>query len=187
MSEKEEPIASDENENVQAEEETTETTTEESAEEQKSEEPEEENFEAKYKEMNDKYLRLYSEFDNFRKRTAKEKIDLIQSGGEAVVKELLPVLDDFDRAIKSNETTEDPTALKEGFSLISTKFKGALVKKGLEEMKTIGEVFDADLHEALTNIPAPSEDMKGKVVDELEKGYQLNGKIIRFAKVVIGN
>jgi molecular chaperone GrpE len=178
MSEKEEPLQDDENITAQAEEQVEQTATHENL---------DDSFEAKYLEMNDKYLRLYSEFDNFRKRTSKEKIDLIQSGGEAIFKELLPVLDDFERAIKSNENTEDVDALKEGFNLIATKFKASLVKKGLEEMITVGEVFNADFHEALTSIPAPSEAMKGKVVDELEKGYKINGKIIRFAKVVIGN
>ncbi len=141
----------------------------------------------KIAEQNDKFLRLYSEFDNFRKRTAKEKIELIQSGGEDVFKVVLPILDDFERAIKSNADTTDINAVKDGINLIYNKFKLALTQKGLEEMKSMGEVFNADVHEAITNIPAPSEDMKGKIVDELEKGYSLNGKIIRFAKVVTGN
>lgn len=143
-------------------------------------------LQVKLDEMNDKYLRLYSEFDNFRKRTAKEKIDLIQTGGEDVFKSILPVIDDFERAIKSNTETSDVKAINDGVNLIYHKLKTTLSQKGLEEMKSIGENFDADLHEAITNIPAPSEDMKGKVIDELEKGYSLNGKIIRFAKVVIG-
>ncbi|MCE3280199.1 MAG: GrpE protein [Bacteroidetes bacterium] len=128
-------------------------------------------LESKVNELNDKYLRLYSEFDNFRKRTAKEKTDLIQAGGEDVFKSILPVIDDFERAIKSNSEISDVNAVND---------------KGLEQMKTVGEPFDADIHEAITNIPAPTEDLKGKVVEELEKGYTLNGKIIRFAKVVIG-
>lgn len=142
---------------------------------------------AKVNELNDKYLRLYSDFDNFRKRTAKEKIELIQSGGEDVFKSMLPVLDDFERAIKSNAEIQDINSIKEGFTLIFNKFKNTLTQKGLAEMKSAGEPFNTDLHEAITNIPAPSEDLKGKVVDELEKGYTLNGKVIRFAKVVIGN
>jgi molecular chaperone GrpE len=137
-------------------------------------------------ELNDKYLRLYSEFDNFRKRTAKEKMDLIQSAGEDVFKSILPVLDDFERAIKSNTETTDVKAVNDGVNLIFNKLKTTLQQKGLSEMKTVGETFDADVHEAITNIPAPSDDLKGKVVEELEKGYSLNGKIIRFAKVVIG-
>lgn len=142
---------------------------------------------AKVDELNDKYLRLYSEFDNFRKRTAKEKLELIQAGGEDVFKSILPVIDDFERAIKSNSETSDVKAVNDGVSLIYNKLKSTLTQKGLEEMKAAGEPFNADVHEAITSIPAPSEDLKGKVVDELEKGYMLNGKIIRFAKVVIGN
>jgi molecular chaperone GrpE len=142
---------------------------------------------AKVAELNDKYTRLYSEFDNFRKRTAKEKKEIIEAGGEDVFKSLLPIIDDFDRAIKSNAEATDVKAINDGVHLIYNKFKTTLHQKGLAEMKAAGEVFNPDIHEAITNIPAPSEDMKGKVVDELEKGYTLNGKIIRFAKVVIGN
>ena len=141
---------------------------------------------AKADEINDKYLRLYSEFDNFRKRTAKEKIELIQSAGEDVFKSILPVLDDFERAMKSNTESTDVKAVNDGVNLIFSKLKSSLTQKGLSEMKTVGETFDADIHEAITNIPAPTDDLKGKVVEELEKGYSLNGKIIRFAKVVIG-
>jgi molecular chaperone GrpE len=143
-------------------------------------------LEAKVSELNDKYLRLYSEYDNFRKRTAKEKVELIQTAGEDVFKSILPVMDDFERAIKSNSEISDVKAVNDGVTLIYNKLKSTLTGKGLQEMKTLGETFDADIHEAITNIPAPSEDLKGKVVDELEKGYSLNGKIIRFAKVVIG-
>lgn len=144
-------------------------------------------LQAKVDELNDKYLRLYSEFDNFRKRTAKEKIELIQTGGEDVFKSILPVMDDFERAIKSNAETTDVKAVNDGVNLIFHKLKSTLTNKGLEEMKSLGEVFNPDIHEAITNIPSPSEDQKGKVLDELEKGYSLNGKIIRFAKVVIGS
>ena len=143
-------------------------------------------LEAKVAELNDKYLRLYSEYDNFRKRTAKEKVELIQTAGEDVFKSILPVIDDFERAIRSNSETSDVQAVNDGVNLIYNMLKNTLTQKGLQEMKTLGETFDADIHEAITNVPAPSEDMKGKVVDELEKGYSLNGKIIRFAKVVIG-
>jgi molecular chaperone GrpE len=143
-------------------------------------------LQSKVNELNDKYLRLYSEFDNFRKRTAKEKLELIQSGGEDVFKSILPVIDDFERAIKSNSGISDVNAVNDGVNLIYNKLKSTLTQKGLEEMKSAGEPFNADIHEAITNIPAPSEDLKGKVVEELEKGYTLNGKIIRFAKVVIG-
>ncbi len=142
---------------------------------------------AKIDELNDKYLRLYSEFDNFRKRTAKEKIELMQTAGENVFKTMLPVVDDFERAVKSNAEINDAPAIKEGVNLIYNKLKNSLTQKGLEEMKSIGEPFNTDLHEAVTNIPAPSDDLKGKVIEELEKGYYLNGKVIRFAKVVIGS
>ena len=144
-------------------------------------------LQAKVAELNDKYIRLYSEFDNFRKRTSKEKLELIQSGGEDIFKSVLPILDDFERAIKSNAETDDINAVKDGVNLIFNKFKSTLTQKGLEEMKSMGEHFNADIHEAITSIPAPAEQMKGKVVDELEKGYSLNGKIIRFAKVVTGS
>jgi len=165
-------------ENAAEEQKTTETAAEEIAPEA--------DYQAKINELNDKYLRLYSEFDNYRKRTAKEKIDFMKTAGEDVFKALLPVLDDFERAIKTNAEIKDIEGAKEGFNLIYNKLKSTLTQKGLEEMKSMGEVFDSDIHEAITNIPAPSDDMKGKVVDELEKGYSLNGKIIRFAKVVIG-
>lgn len=144
-------------------------------------------LQTKVDELNDKYLRLYSEFDNYRKRTAKERIELIQTAGEDVFKSLLPVVDDFERAIKSTNETTDAKTISDGVHLIYNKLRNTLMQKGLEEMKSLGEVFNADVHEAITGIPAPSEELKGKVVDEVEKGYTLNGKIIRFAKVVIGN
>lgn len=144
-------------------------------------------LQTKVDELNDKYLRLYSEFDNYRKRTAKERIELIQTAGEDVFKSLLPVVDDFERAIKSTTETTDAKTISDGVQLIYNKLKNTLTQKGLEAMKSQGEVFNADVHEAITSIPAPSEELKGKVVDEVEKGYTLNGKIIRFAKVVIGN
>jgi len=144
-------------------------------------------MQAKIDELNDKYLRLYSEFDNFRKRTAKEKVELIQTGGENVFKSMLPIVDDFERAIKSNADITDVKIISDGMNLIYNKFKNTLTQKGLEEMKSLGEPFNTDLHEAITNIPAPTDDLKGKVIEELEKGYTLNGKVIRFAKVVIGS
>ncbi|AFD06026.1 nucleotide exchange factor GrpE [Solitalea canadensis] len=134
---------------------------------------------------NEKYLRLYAEFDNFRRRTSKERVDLIQSAGKDVIKSLLPILDDFDRAFKSFEGKENDPAI-EGVILIANKFKNALTQQGVKEMEAIGLPFDADLHEAITNIPAPSDDMKGKVIDVVEKGYYLNDKVIRYAKVVVG-
>lgn len=145
------------------------------------------NFEAKIAELNDKYLRLYSEFDNYRKRTIKEKSDIIRSAGEDVFKAIMPTIDDFERAIKANETVTEVEPIKEGISLIYHKLKMACTAKGLEAMDSIGKPFDADFMESITSIPAPSEDMKGKVIDEVEKGYKLGDKVIRFAKVVVGS
>ena len=138
------------------------------------------------KEMHEKFVRLYSEFDNFRKRTAKEKIEITKTASENVLKDLLPVLDDFERAIANNKDLDDPKALKEGFELIHNKLFKNLEAKGLKRMESQGDLFDVDKHEALTNIPAPKKNLKGKVVDVVEKGYLLNDKVIRFAKVVVG-
>lgn len=135
---------------------------------------------------NDKYLRLYAEFDNYKRRTSKERLELLQTAGKDVIVDLLPVLDDFERAVKSMETATDVQAVKEGVMLIQNKLKNILTGKGLKEMNSVGTPFDAEIHEAITNIPASSEDMKGKVMDEVEKGYYLNDKVIRFAKVVVG-
>ncbi len=145
------------------------------------------NYEAKIAELNDKYLRLYSEFDNYRKRTIKEKSDIIRSAGEDVFKAIMPSIDDFERAIKANETVTEVEPIKEGISLIYHKLKLACTAKGLEPMDTIGKPFNADYMESITSIPSPSEDMKGKVIDEVEKGYKLGDKVIRFAKVVVGS
>jgi molecular chaperone GrpE len=138
-------------------------------------------------ELNDKYLRLFSDFDNYRKRTAKERIELAKTAGEDFFKAVLPVLDDFERGLKAMNEAADLNALKEGVDLIYNKLNATLAAKGLEPLTSIGLAFDADIHEAITNIPAPSEDMKGKVVDEVERGYALNGKVIRYAKVIVGN
>lgn len=140
----------------------------------------------KIDELNDKYLRLYSEFDNYRKRTAREKIDIIQTAGGDIIKELLPVLDDFERAIKSNEKIDDSEKLKEGFELIHHKLLHNLQRKGLTMMEAMGAPFDPEIHEAITKIPSPSPELKGKVVDVAEAGYYLNGKVLRYAKVVVG-
>jgi molecular chaperone GrpE len=141
----------------------------------------------KLAEQNDKYLRLFSEFDNYRKRTSKERLELSDLVAGNVITDLLPVVDDFDRAFKAMETKSDEEkSMLEGFTLIYNKFKNILNKRGLEPMKAVGENFDTDFHEALTNIPAPEEKLKGKVVDEIEKGYLFKGKVIRFAKVVVG-
>ncbi len=136
--------------------------------------------------LNDKYLRLFSEFDNYRKRTMKERLELTKTASQEVIEDLLPVLDDFERAIKAIEMHEQGKNSAEGIKLIYNKFNNILGRKGLEPMKSVGEPFDTDYHEAVTNIPAPEEDLKGKVVDEIQKGYLLNGKVIRFAKVVVG-
>lgn len=136
---------------------------------------------------NDRYLRLYAEFDNFRRRTAKEREEARKSEGKDVIVALLPVLDDFDRAIRSMENTTDIAAVKEGVVLIQNKLKNVLAQKGLKEMQSIGSIFDPEIHEAITNIPAPAEDQKGKVIDEMEKGYYLNDKVVRFAKVIVGS
>ena len=146
----------------------------------------EEKLKDELSQANDKYLRLYAEFDNYRRRTTKERAELLQTAGKEVIVALLPVLDDFERAIKSMEKATDIVSVKEGVALVQHKIKSILTQKGLKEMEARGAAFDADIHEAITNIPAPTDDLKGKVVDELEKGYYLNDKVVRFAKVVVG-
>lgn len=141
---------------------------------------------AKFAELNDKYLRLFSEFDNHRKRTAKEKLDLTATASENVIKDILPVLDDFERALQNMEKNGNEADLQ-GVTLIFNKLKDTLKKKGLEEIEAMDADFNTDEHEALTMIPAPEEDKKGKVLDVIQKGYKLNGKVIRFARVVVGN
>lgn len=138
-------------------------------------------------ELKDKYLRLYADFENFRRRTAKEKLDLISNANEGVLKALIPVVDDFERAMQSIDSTDDIAAVKEGVSLIYNKLYKTLEGKGLKPMVSRGEPFNADLHESVTQFPAPSDDLKGKVIDEIEKGYYLNDKVIRFAKVIVGS
>jgi molecular chaperone GrpE len=147
----------------------------------------EEEYQLKVNELNDKYLRLYSEFDNFRKRTFKEKIDLSRTASEEVIKDLLPVLDDFDRAMSAMQATDQLEPVKEGIQLIHAKMKAVFAAKGLQEIKSMGEEFNTDFHEAITSIPAPSEELKNKVVDEVQKGYMLHDKVIRFSKVVTGS
>lgn len=136
-------------------------------------------------EQKDKYLRLSAEFDNFRKRTLKEKAELIKNGGEKAISAILPVLDDFERALQNMEKAEDVKAVAEGVELIFQKFHKILSQEGLEEMKPIGETFNTDFHEAIALVPAPSEDQKGKVLDCVQTGYKLNDKVIRHAKVVV--
>lgn len=146
-----------------------------------------EKLQAEAAEWKDKYLRLYAEFDNFRARSSREKIALISTATEGLMKDLLPVLDDFERSLKAMESSADVDSLREGVQLVFHKFSGLLQQKGLKAMEAIGKPFDADFHEAVTQIPAPDPAQKGQVIDELEKGYSLNDKTIRFAKVIIGS
>ncbi|MBD3637841.1 MAG: nucleotide exchange factor GrpE [Crocinitomicaceae bacterium] len=152
----------------------------------KSEETKEKSLEEKYEELQSKYLLLYSDFDNFRKRTIKEKAETLSRASGDVIKDLLVVLDDFERAISTNENVDDPEAVKEGFKLIHHKMLNILQSKGLEAMDAKGEPFDSDKHEAITQIPVEDEDQKGKVVDVVERGYNLKGSVLRYAKVVVG-
>lgn len=140
----------------------------------------------KNEELIDKYRRLYADFDNFKKRSAKEWLEKNKEAGRDVIAELLPVLDDFERALKTGKSAESVDAMRQGSELIFSKLKKNLEQKGLEPMVSIGEPFDPDRHDAITEIPAQKEEDKGKVLDEIEKGYLLNGKIIRHAKVVVG-
>ena len=146
----------------------------------------ERDFEAELLEKDDKYLRLYAEFENYKRRTLAERIELFKTAGQEIMLAMIPVLDDFERALKAMENATDVASVKEGIDLVSHKFKNTLVAKGLKPMESIGQAFNADLHEAITNIPAPSEDMKDKIIDEVEKGYYLGDKVIRYAKVVVG-
>ncbi|PYF73880.1 nucleotide exchange factor GrpE [Pedobacter nutrimenti] len=147
----------------------------------------EEKLEQENTALNDKYLRLFAEFDNFKRRTQKERVELLQTAGKDVIISLLPVLDDFDRANKAMENATDVASISEGVQLVHHKLKNILAQKGLKEMESNSAPFDTDLHEAITKIPAPNDELKGKVIDVLEKGYTLNDKVIRFAKVVVGS
>lgn len=136
---------------------------------------------------NDKYARLFAEFDNYKKRTSKERVDLIQSASKDVLNKLLPVLDDLDRALSAMQTAQDIESVRQGIDLVNQKFRKTLLQEGLKEMDDIiGKPFDPEFQEAITAIPSPSEDLKNKVIDVVEKGYFLNDKVVRFAKVVIG-
>ena len=147
----------------------------------------EEQLEKEVVELKDKHLRAFAEFENFKKRTAKERIELYRNAGLEFFEAMLPILDDFDRAVKHREDSQDAEELKKGIDLIQSKLVGILDQKGLKPMESsIGKAFDTDFHEAITQIPAPSDDLKGKVIDETEKGYLLNDKVIRYAKVVVG-
>ncbi len=141
---------------------------------------------AELAEQKDQHMRLYAEFDNFRKRSMKERADYLKSAGSDVIISLLPIIDDFERALKASAHIDEKEPMKEGMTLVYHKLKLSLEQKGLKAMNTIGTDFDVDVHEAITNIPA-GDDMKGKVVDELEKGYWFNDKVIRHAKVVVGS
>ena len=145
-----------------------------------------EELNTKLAELTDKHLRLQAEFDNFRKRTIKEKADLIKSGGESVLVNILPVIDDFERALEMMKNISDEDTGKQGTLLIYNKFKEFLKQNNVKEIEALNQDFDVDLHEAITKIPAPDEKLKGKVVDVVQKGYMLNDKVIRFSKVVIG-
>jgi molecular chaperone GrpE len=145
-----------------------------------------EELEDKLKDLSDKHLRLQAEFDNFRKRTVREKADLIKSGGESVLTGILPVIDDFERAIQLLKDVPEEDAGKQGTLLIYSKFREFLKQNNVKEIDALHQVFDVDHHEALTKIPAPEEKLKGKVVDVIQKGYTLNDKVIRYAKVVVG-
>lgn len=144
---------------------------------------EEEKLRAQLAEANDKLLRAVAEFENYRRRTSKERMELIKTAGSEMVISMLPILDDFERALKFSQNEEG----KSGVELIYQKLKSTLESKGLKRMESIGQDFDAEVHEAITNVPAPSEDMKGKVIDEAECGYLMHDKVIRFAKVIVGS
>ncbi len=151
-----------------------------------TDESESEKLRSELQEQKDKYLRLFAEFDNYKRRTAKERIELMQTAGKEVITSMLDVLDDCDRAEKQMQSTNDLTQIKEGVQLVFNKLRTTLTSKGLKAMESVKTEFDVEKHEAITEIPAPTEDLKGKVVDEVTKGYYLNDKLIRFAKVVVG-
>lgn len=161
-------------------------TTEETPSETELLEAEVEKLKAEKAELNDKYLRMFAEFQNYKRRTAKEKLGIIQTAGRDVIKALLPVVDDFNRAKKAADADDSIEAFSEGVQLVYEKLHRVLEQKGLKTLETNGKVFDADIHEALTEIPAPTEDLKGKIIDTIESGYALNDKIIRYAKVIVG-
>jgi molecular chaperone GrpE len=153
---------------------------------EKATEKQEKSDQEKLQEMQDKYLRLTAEYDNYRKRTLKEKMELTKSAGEDILNGLLPVMDDFERALQSIDDSDDLEAVKKGIHLIYSKFKDFMKQNGVKEIEAKEQEFDTDKHEAVSKIPAPSEELKGKVVDVVQKGYYLNDKILRYSKVVIG-
>lgn len=147
---------------------------------------EEETLQEKYDELNNNFLRLYAEFDNYRKRTLKEKMDIIKSGGEKVLTEMIPLIDDFERALETVQNADNKEAIVEGLELIYTKFVKFINQNGVKEMEAIGKPFDADKFEAITTIPVQDKSQKDMVVDCIQKGYILNDKVIRFPKVIVG-
>lgn len=144
-----------------------------------------ENWEQKYNELNDSYLRLNAEFDNFRKRTLKEKAELLKMGSERVLLDVITIVDDFERALETLSKTDSSETVVEGIELIYNKFKSFLAKQGVTEIETIGQEFDVDKHEAITTIPTEKEEDKNKIVDCIQKGYMLGDKVIRFPKVIV--
>ena len=183
MSEEKDELKNDQHQDPQ--EETTDSV-ESAGEENKEEAPKELTAEEKYAELNSRFLLLHADFDNYRKRTYKERIEQTATANKDVLLSLLPVMDNFERAIVTNEKLEDIAPMKEGFHLLYSMFKGILDSKGLKPMEEKGAPFNSDLHEAIANIPAPDKKMIGKVIEDVEKGYYLNDKVIRFAKVVVG-
>lgn len=145
-----------------------------------------EELQVKYDDLNDNYLRLHAEFNNFRKRTLKEKADIIKSGGERVLTDMLPFADDFERALQALHMAEDKEAMVEGMDLIYSKFLNFLNQHGVKEIEALGQPFDADKFEAITTVPVQDKSQKGVIIDCVQKGYQLNDKIIRYPKVIVG-
>ena len=141
---------------------------------------------AKYNDLNDRFIRLHAEFDNYRKRSNREKVDLISSANAGLLKDLLPILDDFERGITNNLESTDISAVKEGFNLIYAKFNGIIDAKGMKVMDCKNQVFDSEFHEAIGNLPVDDPELKGKIIQVVENGYTLNDKVIRFAKVLVG-
>ncbi len=181
-----EEVSVEEVENEEVVEEQEEEVSEETTEEEKEEKDDLTLALEKAAELSDKNLRLQAEFDNYRKRTLKEKMELTKTAGEKLIKDILPVMDDFERAMGTLDSAEDIDAVKEGLHLIYNKFEGFLKQNGVGAISTEDGEFDTELHEAITQIPAPSEDMKGKIIDCVQKGYKLNDKVIRHSKVVVG-
>lgn len=140
----------------------------------------------KYEQLNDSHLRLMAEFENYRKRTLREKADLLKSAGEKILANILPLVDDFERGLEASKNAVDVDAVREGMMLIYDKFVDFLGQNGVKEIETKEQIFDAEMHDAVTTIPAPSDDLKGKIVDCVQKGYSLNDKVIRYPKVVVG-